>query len=53
MHLRGVTYIFGSKIEDGAKITHSVLKRKHVKNLPSNTEGSEVIKVRYIIPSPE
>ena len=53
VHLRGVTYIFGSVIEDGVKITHSVLKRKHVKNLSSNTKGSEVKKVRYIIPSPD
>ena len=53
MHLRGVTYIFGSVIEDGVKITHSVLKRKYVKYLSSNTERGEVKKVRYIIPTPE
>ena len=53
VHLRGVTYIFGSVIESGVKITHSVLKRKHVKNLPSNRDGNGVIKVRYILPEPE
>ena len=53
VHLRGVTYIFGSVIESGVKITHSVLKRKHVKNLSSEEKGSEVVKVRYIIPDPE
>ena len=51
--LRGVTYIFGSLIESGVKITHSVLKRKHVKNRSSEEKGSEVVKVRYVIPNPE
>jgi len=51
--LRGVSYIFGSIIENGVKITHSVLKRKHVKNLTSNTDGNGVLKVRYILPKPE
>ena len=46
-------YIFGSLIESGVKITHSVLKRKHVKNLSSEEKGSEVVKVRYVIPNPE
>jgi len=55
VHLRGVTYIFGSnfgsKIEKGVHITHSVLKRKRVKNLDS--DSGKVFKIRYILPSPE
>lgn len=53
VHLRGVTYIFGSMIESGVKITHSVIKRKHVKYLSSEEKDGEVVKVRYIIPDPE
>ena len=51
VHLRGVTYIFGSKIEKGVHITHSVLKRKHVRNLES--ESGNTFKIRYVLPSPE
>ena len=51
VHLRGVTYIFGSKIENGVHITHSVLKRKHVRNLES--ESGNTFKIRYVLPSPE
>lgn len=51
VHLRGVTNIFGSNIEDGVHITHSVVKRKNVKNLGS--EGGSTPTIRYILPSPE
>jgi len=51
VHLRGVTYIFGSNIEKGVHITHSVLKRKNVRKLES--DNGEPFKIRYILPSPE
>ena len=51
VHLRGVTYIFGSKIEKGVHITHSVLKRKRVKNTDSGS--GKVFTIRYILPSPD
>ena len=53
VHLRGVSYIFGSVIESGVKITHSVIKRKHVKYISSKEQDGEVVKLRYIIPKPE
>jgi len=53
VHLRGVTYVFGSVIENGVKITHSVIKRKQVKNLRSEANVSGFVKVRYILPNPE
>ena len=53
VHLRGVTYIFGSIIESGVKITHSVLKRKLVKKLSEDQNGEKSSKVRFILPPTE
>ncbi|MCH7494947.1 MAG: NTP transferase domain-containing protein [Candidatus Marinimicrobia bacterium] len=53
VHLRGVTYIFGSIIESGVKITHSVLKRKLVKKISEDQNGEKSSKVRFILPPTE
>ncbi|HIE43988.1 MAG TPA: multidrug transporter [Candidatus Omnitrophica bacterium] len=49
--IKGTTYIFGCKIDDGIFIEHCVLKRKHVKK--KITPNRKVQPLRYIFPEEE
>ncbi len=49
--LKGTTYIFGSIIEPGNWVQHSVLVKKYVQRL--RNKSKEAQKVRYILPHPE
>jgi len=49
--IKGTSYIFGSVIEDGVTVLHSVLMRKHVERV-ERKDGS-VQAVRFYLPLPE
>ena len=49
--LKGTSYIFGSVIEDGVQIEHSVIIRKKVEHRLNNK--GIIQQVRFIIPAPE
>lgn len=49
--IKGTSYVFGSIIEDGVYIEHSVLIKKHVGKLIKN-DGT-VLPIRFYLPMPE
>jgi bifunctional UDP-N-acetylglucosamine pyrophosphorylase/glucosamine-1-phosphate N-acetyltransferase len=49
--IKGTSYIFGSVIEDGIQIEHSLLVKKHVERLVK--KNGKVQPVRYYLPMPE
>jgi bifunctional UDP-N-acetylglucosamine pyrophosphorylase/glucosamine-1-phosphate N-acetyltransferase len=49
--IKGTSYIFGSVIESGVQIEHSVIIRKKVKKLEK--KNGNIQPVRFYIPSPE
>ena len=49
--VKGVTYIFGSIIEDDLTVVHSILKNMHVEKV-KKTNG-EIQPIKYIFPQPE
>ena len=49
--IKGVTYIFGSIIEDDLMIVHSILKNMHVETVKK--KNGETQPVKYIFPHPE
>lgn len=49
--IKGVSYIFGSIIDDNFLIEHSVLKCKHA--LRPEGSKSEISKIKYYLPEPE
>ncbi len=49
--IKGVTYIFGSVIEDDLLIVHSILNNMHVEKVEKKT--GEIQPVKYILPHPE
>jgi bifunctional UDP-N-acetylglucosamine pyrophosphorylase/glucosamine-1-phosphate N-acetyltransferase len=49
--IKGVTYIFGSIIEEELLIVHSILKNMHVEKVEK--KNGEIQPVKYIFPHPE
>ncbi len=49
--VKGTTYLYGCRVDDGVLIEHSVIKCRHVQRRP-RIDGS-VQPVRYVIPQPE
>lgn len=49
--IKGVTYIFGSVVEDQIHLEHSVIIRKRI-NKPKNSK-QDIFKVRYYLPEAE
>jgi len=49
--IKGVTYIYGSQIEDNIFIEHSVLIKKHISKPESYK--ADIYKVRFYLPEPE
>jgi bifunctional UDP-N-acetylglucosamine pyrophosphorylase/glucosamine-1-phosphate N-acetyltransferase len=49
--IKGVTYIFGSIIEDDLTIVHSILKNMYVEKVKK--KNGEIQPVKYIFPHPE
>jgi bifunctional UDP-N-acetylglucosamine pyrophosphorylase / glucosamine-1-phosphate N-acetyltransferase len=49
--IKGVSYIFGSHIEENIFIEHSVLIKKHIEK-PEGIKA-EIYKVKYFLPEPE
>jgi bifunctional UDP-N-acetylglucosamine pyrophosphorylase/glucosamine-1-phosphate N-acetyltransferase len=49
--IKGTSYIYGSVIEDGIQIEHSLLIKKHVERLVK--KNGKVQPVRYYLPMPE
>jgi bifunctional UDP-N-acetylglucosamine pyrophosphorylase/glucosamine-1-phosphate N-acetyltransferase len=49
--IKGVTYIFGSIIEDDLLIVHSILKNMHVEKVEK--KDGEIQPIKYIFPHPE
>jgi bifunctional UDP-N-acetylglucosamine pyrophosphorylase/glucosamine-1-phosphate N-acetyltransferase len=49
--VKGMTYIYGSVIEDGLLIEHSILKNRYVEKVLK--KNGEIQPVRYILPHPE
>ena len=51
VQIKGMTYIFGSIIENDILIEHSILKRKHVERVIK--KSGEIQPIKYILPHPE
>lgn len=51
VQIKGMTYIFGSVIENDILIEHSILKRKHVERVTK--KNGEIQPIKYILPHPE
>ena len=51
VQIKGMTYIFGSTIEDNLLIEHSILKNKRVEKVIK--KDGEVQPIKYILPHPE
>jgi len=49
--IKGMTYIYGSVIEDGLLIEHSILKNRYVEKVLK--KNGEVQPIKYILPHPE
>lgn len=49
--IKGTSYLFGSIIEDGVYIEHSVLIKKHVEKLTK--KNGKVLPIRFYLPMPE
>jgi bifunctional UDP-N-acetylglucosamine pyrophosphorylase/glucosamine-1-phosphate N-acetyltransferase len=49
--VKGISYIFGSILDEGVKVEHSILINKRVEKILD--KNGEVIPVRYFIPQPE
>lgn len=49
--VKGISYIFGSILDDGVKVEHSILINKRVEKILD--QNGDVIPVRYFIPNPE
>ena len=49
--VKGLTYIFGSKVEDNIFIEHSILMQKEISK-PEDVKG-DVYKIKYYLPEPE
>ncbi len=49
--IKGITYIFGSVIEDKILIEHSVIKQKYVEAVKK--KNNQIQAIRYILPLPE
>ena len=49
--IKGVTYIFGSVIEDDLTVVHSILKNMHVEKVKK--KNGEIQPIKYIFPHPE
>jgi bifunctional UDP-N-acetylglucosamine pyrophosphorylase/glucosamine-1-phosphate N-acetyltransferase len=49
--IKGMTYIFGSVIEDDLLIVHSILNNMHVEKVEK--KNGEIQPVKYILPYPE
>jgi bifunctional UDP-N-acetylglucosamine pyrophosphorylase/glucosamine-1-phosphate N-acetyltransferase len=49
--IKGMTYIYGSIIEDNLLIEHSILKRRYVEKVVR--KNGEVQPIKYILPHPE
>ena len=49
--IKGTSYLYGCRIDDGLSIEHSVIKCRHVQAV-QNSDGS-LQPVRYVLPDPE
>jgi bifunctional UDP-N-acetylglucosamine pyrophosphorylase/glucosamine-1-phosphate N-acetyltransferase len=51
VQIKGMTYIFGSVIENDILIEHSILKKRHVERVTK--KNGAIQPVKYILPYPE
>lgn len=51
VQIKGMTYIFGSIIENDILIEHSILKSRHVERVTK--KNGEIQPIKYILPHPE
>ena len=51
VQIKGMTYIFGSLIENDILVEHSILKKKHVSRVIK--KDGEIQPIKYILPHPE
>jgi bifunctional UDP-N-acetylglucosamine pyrophosphorylase/glucosamine-1-phosphate N-acetyltransferase len=49
--IKGMTYIFGSIIEDDLLVVHSILKNKYIEKVVK--KNGEIQPIKYILPHPE